>query len=86
MPSVCEVKGIKVYFYWEDHLPPHFHALFAGCDVMIDIDTLEPISGDFPKRQLKIILGWAACHQAELVDNWRLAQANEQPYQIPPTL
>ena len=58
MPTLSIVKGIKVYINWDDHLPPHFHAMFAGHDVSIDIETMEP-KGDFPKRQLRIILGWA---------------------------
>ena len=56
MPTLSIVKGIKVYINWDDHLPPHFHAMFAGHDVSIDIETMEP-KGDFPKRQLRIILG-----------------------------
>ena len=49
MPTLSIVKGIKVYINWDDHLPPHFHAMFAGHDVSIDIETMEP-RGDFPKR------------------------------------
>lgn len=87
VPTICTVKGIKVYINWNDHLPPHFHARFAGKDISIDIETLEPIAGhDFPSRQLKIVLGWAACHQQELMDNWTLIAAREPHYEIPPTL
>ena len=41
MPTLSVVKGIKVYINWDDHLPPHFHAMFAGQDVSIDLETLE---------------------------------------------
>lgn len=86
MPTLCVIRGIKVYINWNDHMPPHFHALFAGEDVSIDIQTLEPLGKNFPKRQLKIVIGWAACHQAELMDNWELARAQEPHYEIAPTL
>ena len=42
MPTLSIVKGIKVYINWDDHLPPHFHAMFAGHDVSIDIETRNP--------------------------------------------
>ena len=59
--------------------------MFAGHDVSIDLETLEA-RGDFPKRQLRIILGWAECHRAELLDNWNLIAAKEDHYEISPEL
>ncbi len=85
MPTLSVVKGIKVYINWDDHLPPHFHAMFAGHDVSIDLETLEA-RGEFPKRQLRIILGWAECHRAELLDNGNLIAAKEDHYEISPEL
>ena len=85
VPTLSVVKGIKVYINWDDHLPPHFHAMFAGHDVSIDLETLEA-RGEFPKRQLRIILGWAECHRAELLDNWDLIAAKEDHYEISPEL
>lgn len=86
MPTICTFRGIKVFINWNDHLPPHFHAAYAGAEVLIDINTLEPLSEGFPHRQLKMVLGWAACHQQELMENWELARAKEELYQIPATL
>lgn len=87
MPTICVIRGIKIYINWNDHMPPHFHAQFAGQDVLVDIETLESLgSSNFPARQLKIVLGWAACHQQELRENWDLARAKENLYEIPPTL
>ena len=86
MPTICTIRGIQIYINWNDHMPPHFHAAFAGKQVLIDIESLEPLTQDFPSRQLKIVLGWAACHQQELFDNWELARAKEALFQIPPTL
>jgi len=30
VPVVSGFYGIAIVFYWEDHLPPHFHAKYAG--------------------------------------------------------
>lgn len=86
MPTICTFRGIKVFMNYADHMPPHFHAVYAGAEAFVDIRTLEAISTDFPSRQLKMVIGWAACHQQELLENWELAQAKEELFQIMPTL
>ncbi|HHW4679607.1 MAG TPA: DUF4160 domain-containing protein [Xylella sp.] len=32
--------------FWHDHAPPHFHALYAEYEVLIDIRTLVIIEGE----------------------------------------
>ena len=34
MPTICMFRGIKIYINWRDHLPPHFHATYAGQEVI----------------------------------------------------
>lgn len=29
MPKISEFFGIYIYMYFEDHAPPHFHALYG---------------------------------------------------------
>ena len=29
--------------YWQDHMPPHFHAYYGGEEVLISIKDLEAI-------------------------------------------
>jgi hypothetical protein len=29
MPTVAIIEGVKIQFYPDEHLPPHFHAVFA---------------------------------------------------------
>ena len=38
----------------QDHPPPHFHALYAEHEALIDIRTLEVIEGDLPRRALAL--------------------------------
>ena len=33
MPTVAVVAGIAIVMYYNDHLPPHFHAKQAGSRV-----------------------------------------------------
>ncbi len=40
MPEISRFYGIIIQIYYGDHLPPHFHALYAGSLVKIAIETL----------------------------------------------
>ena len=74
MPTICMLRGIKIYISWREHQPPHFHATYGGSEVIVSIRDLEPIEGEIPNKQLKMLLGWAAFHQEELMENWQLAE------------
>ncbi len=84
MPIISMFRGIKVYIYWDDHMPPHFHALYGACEVLVLIEELEIIEGSMPSKQLKMLLGWAALHQEELRENWELAKDHEELFAIEP--
>ena len=48
-------------------MPPHFHATYGGKEIIVSINELEVIDGEIPNKQLKMLLGWAAFHQEELM-------------------
>ncbi|MCH8853439.1 MAG: DUF4160 domain-containing protein [Planctomycetes bacterium] len=41
MPEVSRFFGISVRTYFDDHNPPHFHAIYAGAEVELGIDPLD---------------------------------------------
>ena len=41
MPTISTFYGILIQMFWNDHAPPHFHALYADDEVLINIRTLE---------------------------------------------
>ena len=84
MPTICVFRGIKIYINWNEHNPPHFHATYAGEQVAVLINELEVLSGSIPHKQLKMLLGWAALHQDELLENWNLAAQQEDLFAIEP--
>ena len=45
MPKVSEFFGISVYFYYDDHSPPHFHARYGDQEALFEIETLQVRSG-----------------------------------------
>lgn len=84
MPTISIFRGIKVYMNWNEHNPPHFHAKYGGEEVTVLIKELEVLNGDIPKKQLKMLLGWAAFHQEELMENWELLENDQEIFQIEP--
>lgn len=45
---------------------------------------LEVLEGSIPSKQLKMLLGWAAFHQEELIENWLLAESKQELFSIEP--
>ena len=86
MPVICTFRGIKFYIYWDDHNPPHFHAVYGGQSMQVRIDNAEPIEGDLPPKQRKLVLAWAVLRREELLENWELASQSEEPYPINPLI
>jgi hypothetical protein len=74
MPRLSEFYGIVIAMFYEDHPPPHFHAVYGGQRILIGIDPIQVLQGRLPRRALSLVLEWAALHQAELRDNWRRAR------------
>jgi hypothetical protein len=52
MPTLSVFFGIVIAMYWDDHAPPHFHALYGDDDVLIAIKTLDVMRGKIPRRAL----------------------------------
>lgn len=84
MPTISMFRGIKVFMNWREHQPPHFHATYGGEEVLVSIRELEVLEGTMPSKQLKMLLGWAAFHQDELLENWALAEKNQELFEIAP--
>lgn len=70
--------------YWDDHPPPHFHAIYAGLRMSVEIETLQVTAGDLPPHIRRKVLEWAAGHLAELLENWERREAGLPTYRIQP--
>jgi hypothetical protein len=70
--------------YWQDHLPPHFHAEYGECEAQMDIETLEVLNGNLPRRAKALVLEWAAEHRTELRENWQKCREHEPLLPINP--
>jgi hypothetical protein len=84
MPTISTFYGIVVRMYWNDHAPPHFHAVYGDDEAKLKIRTLEVIEGSLPNRALALVLEWAQQHQAELMEDWNLCSNNQPVNKITP--
>jgi hypothetical protein len=84
MPRLSEFFGIVIAMYFDDHAPPHFHALYSGTEARIRIDTLELIDGHLPRRAMALTLEWAAMHRDELSADWERARSHQPLAAIAP--
>lgn len=84
MPEISRFYGIVVRMFFNDHMPPHFHAEYGGDDVVIAIGNLAAISGRLPPRAMGLLTEWATLHQAELYAQWEHVSRQETPSKIDP--
>ena len=83
MPEICRFLGIVITMFYNDHRPPHFHAIYGDYAVTISIQE-ESVTGNFPKRALRLVLEWCELHKEELQGNWELAQQRKPLKRIAP--
>jgi len=84
MPELARFYGIVVRMYFNDHSPPHFHAVYGENEAVVDIESLTFIKGQLPPRARELVIEWAGLHQGELREAFEKAQAMEAPGKIAP--
>jgi hypothetical protein len=82
MPRVSQFFGIVIYMYYNDHMPPHFHAEYGEHEAIYEIDTLDIMRGSLPRRAHALVLEWATLHRNELRDDWERARKEKPLVQI----
>ena len=70
MPEISRFLGIIIYMYFNEHNPPHFHAVYNEHKASIAIETLGMIEGKLPSKVFSLVVEWAQDHKQELFDNW----------------
>ena len=84
MPTISRFFGILIRMYYDDHNPPHFHVFYGEYEAMINIDTLEIIKGELPRRVFAMTIEWASIYRDALKEDWKLAVQHLPLQQIEP--
>lgn len=84
MPEIARFYGIviKMYFKPKEHEPSHIHALYGEYMGEFNIQTLEMIQGDLPRKAQELVQEWLALHQSDLQIMWE----QQRIYKLPPLL
>ena len=87
MPIISMFYGIIIRLYLLDnkhHHLPHIHARYCEYEASIAIEDGEILSGDLPRKQLRLVQAWIELRRDELLADWELAAGGEAPYKIAP--
>jgi hypothetical protein len=84
MPEISRFYGIVIAMFWDDHNPPHFHAVYGPHKAAIEIGSLRVLDGKLPPRVLGLVVEWASQHYDELTSNWEEARHNRPLNNIDP--
>ncbi len=84
MPTISAFYGLIIQMYFREHAPPHFHVKYGDYKAVVDIGRLELTDGQLPRRATHLVLDWAELHQQELLNDWDLCQALQNPKPIAP--
>jgi len=84
MLSISRFFGIVIFMYYDDHAPPHFHVRYGEYRAQMNIETLEILEGELPRRALSLVLEWAVLQRNELRLNWQKARDGLPMMEIEP--
>jgi hypothetical protein len=56
MPEVCRFFGIIIRIYFDEHVPPHFHAIYGEYEAQVGIDPIEVLAGKLPHRATSMVI------------------------------
>ncbi len=83
MPELSRFLGIVIGMFYREHGVPHFHAVYGGHEISVEVETGR-IHGHFPPRALKLVVEWCDLHKTELLENWALAKTGQSLKPIAP--
>ena len=49
MPEISRFFGIVIRIFFNDHEPPHFHAIYGDFEALLEIETLAVYRGKLPQ-------------------------------------
>lgn len=83
MPEICRFFGIVIKMFFDDHIPPYFHAEYEY-KAVIEIQSLVKFWGYLPPRSLGMVIEWASQHQGEFLDLSERPSNRQALYKLPP--
>ena len=76
--------GIVIRIHFDDHEPPHIHAIYGEFEAEIGIDGPRVLMGALPPRGLGLAMEWTTLHLDDLRAAWERAKAGLPVSRIEP--
>ena len=70
--------------YFDDHNPPHFHAIYNEFEALVAIEDFSILWGSLPPKALALGVEWASIHRSELLTDWGRAISHKELMKIEP--
>lgn len=71
MPTLLNVQGFRFFFYSNEHLPKHIHAIGKGGEVKVELESLSLIYVySLKKKDLKTVLNIVEQHRFFFLKKW----------------
>ena len=71
MPVISLFYGIIVEMFYNEHIPPHFHARHGEDRAVIDIASGDVLEGELSRRDLRLVEAWLELNRESLMANYR---------------
>ena len=82
MPVISLFYGIIVEMFYNEHIPPHFHARHGEDRAVIDIASGDVLEGELSRRDLRLVEAWLELNRESLMANWQLAREGREMFKI----
>lgn len=63
---------------------PHIHAKYGEFNAVFSIDGGDVLEGEIPGNKRKLVEAWIEIHREDLLTDWSLAVAGQNPLPIKP--
>ena len=83
MPEVSRFYGIIIRFYYRDHPPVHFHAIYGEHEGLVEIETGKLLQGSLPVKAMELVNQWRLLHLEELREDWWMNSSCRSSAQAP---
>jgi hypothetical protein len=86
MPEISRFLGISIRMYRDEHLPPHFHAIYNEFAAQISIRHPAIINGKLRRACSRYVIEWASLHENELAQCWDAARGDQVIGKVEPLI
>jgi hypothetical protein len=83
MSTISWFYDITIRMFFNDHAPPHFHAVYGDSKAQVAIGDGRILRGSLPPKQRRLVERWVLRYNKGPMAAWALASADEPFGRLP---